>query len=121
MDVQIVGVYQYEGEDGTVESVGLGEADGHLAVFSDDNGDGVVDTVMIDVNDNADFEDNEIFNAGNSGITVDQIIQDANEGLDDLGDQPISDDVDMNLDGSNDQFFSEMPDYTNDADTSSLC
>lgn len=105
VDVHIVGVEQIQTEEGHVLQVGYGEVDGQEAVFADIDGDGEVDTVLIDNNDNGEVDEDEIFNAEGSGITMDTLSAEAeinsSETLDD-------------------QLYADMPDYTNDADTSSL-
>lgn len=104
MEVEIIGVTQVEDENGDVLDMGIGTVDGHDAAFLDLEGDGEVDTVIIDENDNGEVEGNEIYDAGGSGITMSDLVAQADYG----GAAP------------DDGLYEDMPDYTNDADTSSL-
>ena len=106
VDVHIVGVGQVVAEDGSFVTVGYGEVDGMDAIFADSDGDGDVDTVLIDVNSNGQVEwEQEAFNAQGSGLTVDGMVAEAQANAA----QQIED-----------QMYADMPDYTNDADVSSL-
>ena len=105
IDVHIVGVGQVAAEDGSLVTVGYGEVDGMEAMFADSDGDGDVDTVLIDINGNGEVDENEFFNAQGSGITVDGMIEEAQANM---------------AQQMEDQLYADMPDYTNDADVSSL-
>ena len=74
-----------------------GVADGHLAVLVDSNVDGVVDTLILDENDNQLGDSFEYHDISGEGITVNDLYMAAGE--DPFGGQ----------------------DYTNDADVNSLC
>lgn len=104
IDVHIVGLAEIETEDGAVQ-VGYGEVDGQNAMFADVDGDGEVDTVLIDLNDNGELDDNEIFDIEGSGVTMADLAAEA-----ELNSAETLDD----------HLYGDMPDYTNDADTSSL-
>ena len=73
VDVHIVGVGVLEAPDGSVAQVGVGTVDDHAAIFADTDGDDLVDTVLIDANDNAQLDRGEIFDATGAGITIDDL------------------------------------------------
>lgn len=73
IDVHILGVGAVQSLDGSVAQVGVGTIDDHAAVFADTDGDDVVDTVLIDVNDNRYVEHDEIYDASGAGITMDDL------------------------------------------------
>ena len=104
VDVHIVGVDQGHLEDGTLVTVGYGAVDGQYAEFVDSDGDGEVDTVLIDVNSNGQLDNGETINAQGSGITVEDLFTEAQANSATTPD---------------DSFYDGMPAYTNDADTSS--
>jgi len=103
VEVHIIGVGQGVNQDGTHVTVGYGLVDDHQANFIDSDGDGEVDTVLIDVNDNGQLDEGEYLDAHGSGITVDELAA-ASEAYNAAPEESI---------------YSEMPDYTNDADTGS--
>ena len=105
VDVHIVGVGQVEAQDGSMIDAAYGTVDGHQSVFADIDGDGEVDTVLIDANDNGQIDDNEIIVGEGSGIYMSELAAEA---------------AVNNADTLDDQLYAEMPDYTNDADTSSF-
>ena len=105
VDVHIVGVENVELSDGSEVQVGIGEVDGMDAVFVDTTGNGEVDTVLIDVDGDGEVGPGEAFDAEGSGITMEDIQAEA-----DLAAAEMPDD----------QLYADMPDYTNDADMSSL-
>lgn len=102
VDVHIVGFAQEQTADGTIISVGYGSVEGQYAEFVDSDGDGEVDTVLIDSNDNQVLDEGEVHAV--SGITVDELIADAQANT---------------AAAVDDALYGDMPDYTNDADTSS--
>lgn len=104
VDIHIVGVAQGQTEDGTVVTVGYGAVDGQYAEFVDSDGDGEVDTVLIDHNDNQVLDEGEIHGV-EPGITVDDLVAEAQANT---------------AAAVDDALYGEMPDYTNDADTSSF-
>ena len=104
IDVHIVGVGQVQTPDGSLVDVGYGAVDGHGAIFADADGDGEVDTVLIDVNDNGIVDANEAFDGRGSGITIEEMAAVAE---------------DNSIVTPDDSLYSDMPDYTNDADTGS--
>ena len=103
VDVHIVGVGQVQTDDGETIDVAVGQVDGDNAVFADTDGDGEVDTVMIDT-DGDGFHDVYIDTEG-SGMMMDDLAEQAEEN---------------NIDTPDDHLYDDMPDYTNDADVSSL-
>lgn len=105
VDVHIVGVEQVELEDGSEVAVGYGEVDGSEALFVDTTGDGEVDTVLIDIDGDGDVGLDEVFDAEGSGLMMDQLVAEAEA---------------SSVETLDDQLYADMPDYTNDADMSSL-
>ena len=73
IDVHILGVGAVQAPDGSVAQVGVGTIDDHAAVFADTDGDDVVDTVLIDANDNRHVDYDEIYDATDAGITMDDL------------------------------------------------
>ena len=73
IDVHILGVGAVQAPDGSVAQVGVGTIDDHAAVFADTDGDDVVDTVLIDANDNRYLDHDEIYDAADAGITMDDL------------------------------------------------
>ena len=104
VDVHIVGVEQDHTDDGTLVTVGYGAVDGQYAEFIDMDGDGEVDTVLIDMNDNNRVDAGEVFDAQGAGITVEDLYAEAQ--------------ANSNI-TPDDSLYDGTPDYTNDADTSS--
>lgn len=105
VDVHIVGVETVQAEDGSEVQVGYGEVDGVSAAFIDTDGDGEVDTVLIDDNGNGEVDMDEVYDAEGSGITMEDLTAEAEaNGAETL----------------DDQLYSDMPDYTNDADMGDL-
>lgn len=107
VDIQIVAVNEVELEDGGAGYVGVGEVDGHYAEFQDTDGDGIVDQVAVDGDDNGVIEVNEIASVEGENIQIS-----------DLADITATDDQ---IPMPDDDLYVDMPDYTNDADISSLC
>lgn len=70
IDVHILGVGEIDTPYGTTAQVGVGTIDDHAAVFADADGDDLVDTVLIDTNDNSQLDRGEVFDATNSGISM---------------------------------------------------
>lgn len=73
IDVHILGVGELQAPDGAVAQVGVGTIDDHAAIFADTDGDNEVDTVLIDTNDNAQLDRDEVYDATGSGITMDDL------------------------------------------------
>ena len=73
IDVHILGVGAVQAPDGSVAQVGVGTIDDHAAVFADTDGDDFVDTVLIDANDNRYLDHDEIYDAADAGITMDDL------------------------------------------------
>lgn len=105
MEVEIIGMSHVETEDGSIQDVGIGLVGGHDAAFLDLEGDGEVDTILIDDNDNGEIEENEVYDASGSGISISEF---------------ETPEADYGEDNGDDDLFDGMPDYTNDADASSL-
>jgi len=113
VDIHIVGVEQGIAEDGTLVTIGYGTVDGHNANFVDSDGDGEVDTVLIDANDNGSVDQGESINAHGSGLTIEQMAEAASVNAVTTPEEVI---YGGTPDYANDDC---MPDYTNDADTGS--
>lgn len=114
VDVHVIeDIYQGQTEDGTLVTVGVGHVNGHHAEFVDTDGDGEVDTVLLDANDNQVLDDSEMQSTSGMGITVDDLVSDmqANNATA----------VDDALYGNMPDYTNDTPDYTNDADTSNFC
>lgn len=103
VEIHIVGIDQGTTQEGTVWTAGYGSYDNHLAVFIDSDGDGEVDTVQIDLNDNNHLDEGEQFNAQELDLTTEQMA--AEVAIDNLTPEDI--------------IYTDTPDYTNDADTGS--
>lgn len=103
-EINLEEVAQYEMEDGEVITVGYGTVDGHEAALADTDGDQLVDTLMVDANDNLEIEDEEVHDVSDSGITTDDMLDAAYGGEPGLAEDPQG----------------GIPDYTNDADINSL-
>lgn len=106
VDVHIVDIVQGQAEDGTIVTAGVGQIDGHYAEFVDSDGDGEVDTVLLDSNDNQILDEGEVHSVPGIGITVDDIVSEVQAN---------------NATAVDDALYGDMPDYTNDADTTSYC
>ena len=107
VDVHIIAVENLENESGETLQVGIGSVDGQTAIFADVSGDGIVDTVIIDLDGSESFEENEMRPSsevfGNNEVTMAdlEIQAEANSG------RTIDDTI-----------YDDMPDYTNDANVS---
>lgn len=106
-DIQVVAVNEVELEDGETGYVGVGQVDGHYAEFQDADGDGVVDQIGVDSNDNGVIEADEVVSVEGENIQIS-----------DLADIVATDEQ---IPMPDDDLYTDMPDYTNDADISSLC
>lgn len=106
-DVQIIEVSEADSENGGAGYVGVGEVDGHYAEFQDTGGDGIVDQIGVDMDDNGVIEAEELVSVEEEGIQIA-----------DLADIAVPDEQ---LSMPDDDLYADMPDYTNDADISSLC
>lgn len=103
VDVHIASMEEITMDDGSVVPVGVGELNGQDAVFADTDGDGYVDTVMVDINGNGRVDDGEMMEWDGPELPM----EDMNASLQE--DQ-----------GSDIDLYSDMPDYTNDADAGSF-
>ena len=72
VDVHILGVGELPTPYGNVQA-GVGVLDDHQAVFADTDGDDMVDTVLIDINDNGQLDRGEVFDATGADITMDSL------------------------------------------------
>jgi len=93
IDVHILGVGELQAPDGSVAQVGVGTIDDHVAVFADTDGDNEVDTVLIDTNDNARLDYDEIYDATGSGITMEELQNSVEPSVTDVMDETL--DADM--------------------------
>lgn len=73
--LHIYGEEVYENEDGSVDTYIDAEVEGHSAVFVDVGSDETVDLAIVDLNDNAEIEDNEMLYVADSGMTVDDLYE----------------------------------------------
>lgn len=99
-DVQIQQVGTYVSDEGEIVNVAIASVNDHDAAFIDENNDGYIDSIMVDANDNGVIEDSEVIETPNSDLNMSQLTTVAES-----SDGPI---------------YDGTPDYTNDADTSSL-
>ncbi len=106
VDVHIVGLHQGQSEDGTIVTVGTGTLNGHLANFIDSDGDGEVDTILLDANDNQALDEGEVHVA--SYMSVDDMIAEVQSN------NPAE--IEDALYGGTPDYTNDTPDYTNDAD-----
>lgn len=106
-DIQVVEVSEVDSENGETGYVGVGEVDGHYAEFQDTDGDGAVDQIAVDSNDNGVIEADEIVSVEGEDVQIS-----------DLEDIAVPEEQ---LPMPDDDLYADMPDYTNDADISSLC
>ena len=99
IDVHILGVGELQAPDGSVAQVGVGTIDDHAAIFADTDGDNEVDTVLIDTNDNARLDHDEIYDATGSGITMDDLRDSVETGVTEVMDETpdVSDTPDNTL------------------------
>lgn len=72
IDVHILGVGEIPTPYGNVQA-GVGVLDDHRAVFADTDGDDMVDTVLIDINDNGQLDRGEVFDATGADMTMDSL------------------------------------------------
>lgn len=100
IDVQVHEVGSVATEDGEILNVAVASVDGHDAAFVDVDNDGYVDGVLVDANDNGVIEDNEVIDTPDSGVNMSYLA--------------------MMAESPEDSMYDGTPDYTNDADTSSL-
>ena len=99
VDVHILGVGELQAPDGAVAQVGVGTIDDHAAIFADTDGDNEVDTVLIDTNDNAQLDRDEVYDATGSGITMDDLQNAVEPGVTEVMDETpdVSDTPDNTL------------------------
>ncbi len=84
-DVQVAEIRTEVDSEGNVLHMATGEVDGHQAAFVDD-GQGNVQLAAIDVNDNQQFEDNEIFDMRDQGVGMNHL---ASNMVEDPDPQPV--------------------------------
>ena len=98
-DVHILGVGELQAPDGAVAQVGVGTIDDHAAIFADTDGDNEVDTVLIDTNDNAQLDRDEVYDATGSGITMEDLQNAVEPGVTEVMDEApdVSDTPDNTL------------------------
>lgn len=77
-----VHITEIDTDPGTGETAAIGEVDGVMTVFIDENGDGVVDTILHDDDGSGNFTSNEQYSAENSGITIGDLAEQMDPGED---------------------------------------
>ena len=92
VDVHIIGV---ENDPETGASAAYGYVDGHATVFLDEDGDGEIDYVIHDADDDGQAGEGEVIPVQGSGVTIDDLSHEIETG----------NDV---------QLYEDQPDYTND-------
>ena len=106
IEVHVLGVEEnVVTEGGDVINIGVAQIEGHDALFIDADNNGTFDYVAVDVNDdnNIDIE-NEVFGVNDPDMNV----------------SAFSNEAPVQSNPSVDDIYAQMPDYTNDADVSSL-
>ncbi|MFI3267270.1 MAG: hypothetical protein R3Y51_01000 [Rikenellaceae bacterium] len=94
-EVQILGVTETIADDGSLLTVGQVEIDGQEVFLIDTDQDGLFDVIAGDFNNDGYIAENEIDSYEDCGLTVD--------------------DLELNMDIQNDQYFADAgPDYIND-------
>lgn len=68
--VNVLGVETVVTEEGNVVNLGIAEMEGHDALFIDEDGDGVFDSMAIDGNNDGIIEDNEIMDVFDPNLNV---------------------------------------------------
>ena len=98
MEVEVLGVYHEEDQNSELYGSALyqGTVDGHQAILVDAGNDGTIEGFVVDVNDDGNISENEIFDASDQGLTIDQFTEQT--------DPPQNICVDDNT----------LPDYSND-------
>ena len=76
----VLGVETVETDDGEVVHVGYGLVDGHLAAAADTDNDHLVDTLLVDENDDTCIDPEEVHDVSDAGITVEDMQAAAAEG-----------------------------------------
>ena len=99
-DIQVQQVGYYVSDEGEIVNVAIASVNDHDAAFIDEDNDGYVDSIMVDANDNGVIEDSEVIETPNSNLDMSQFTAMA--------------------ESSEGSMYDGTPDYTNDADTSSL-
>ena len=100
VDVQVHEVGSVATEEGEILNVAVASVDGHDAAFVDVDNDGYVDGVLVDANDDGVIEENEVIETPDSEVNMSHLA--------------------MMTESQEDSVYDGTPDYTNDADTSSL-
>lgn len=104
VDVHIIGV---ESDPESGASAAYGYVDGHATVFLDEDGDGEIDVVLHDADDDGQVSDNEIVPVQGSGVSIDDLSQEIDTG----------NDVEL-YEGQPDYTNEVSPDYDNGGDIS---
>ena len=108
-EIHVLGQETVETEDGDVINVASVEIDGHYGEIYDYNGDGQPDAALIDTNDDGIADLAMVDENGNGVIDQSEVYQVTPDGM-----------LAMNDPTPEDTLYDGMPDYTNDADVSSL-
>ena len=106
IDVHVLGVEEnIITPDGELVNVGFAEVEGHNALFIDGDANGTFDLVAVDVNDDGYIDvENEVVEIDHPDLSV----------------EAFNNVVNQDSDPTVDNMYAQMPDYTNDADVSSL-
>ena len=106
IDVHVLGVEEnIMTPDGELVNVGFAEVEGHNAIFIDGDANGTFDLVAVDVNDDGYIDvENEVVEIDHPDLSV----------------EAFNNVVNQDSDPTVDNMYAQMPDYTNDADVSSL-
>lgn len=109
-EIHVLGSESVETEDGEIINVARVEVDGHYGEIYDIDNDGQPDVAAFDTNDDGQPDLVMADENGDGVISPDEVYQVSDDGMM----------LAMNDSNPEDAFYDGMPDYTNDADVSSL-
>ena len=108
-EVQVLSDQVVETEDGQVVRVTGVEVEGHYGEVYDYDNDGKADAALIDANDDGTSDVAMVDENGDGYISENEVYSVTDSGM-----------IAMNCPNPEDALYDDMPDYTNDADTSSF-
>lgn len=104
VDIRVQEVGFVETPDGDEAFVAVAQVEGHDALFIDQDIDGIVDYLLVDINDDNDLQEQEILEISEAGLTDVELV--------------TANTLDTTM--PDDDLYAMGPDYTNDADIDSL-
>ena len=102
-EIEVYSVEEVVTDAGEVVTLADADVDGHSATIIDTNNDGIVDVMTVDENDNMVCDPEEMSDIQDMGLTVEDMSLLASNQMEDV----------------TDEMYADMPDYMNDADTTS--